>query len=101
MDETATSNKNTTLFRECLGLFGALVWFFCSMYSYEDTLFEDSFYIPAFLLMLLLSMLVFGICNGGGARLQHRLILLPFATINLVEGAVSSRAFLHLMPKLQ
>ena len=64
--------KPTTMFRECLGLFGVFAWFFCSMYSYEETLFGSNVYIPVFLAVLFFSMLFFGLyCGRDVERLSR------------------------------
>ena len=57
---------------ELLGLFGMFVWFFCSMYSYEKTLFSSHVYIPIFLLALFGSLLGFGLyCKRDMTRLSR------------------------------
>ena len=58
------NTKPSTQLRELLGLFGIFVWFFCSMYSYEEVLFSSYVYIPVFLILLDTSMILFGIRCG-------------------------------------
>ena len=86
------TQKSTTVFRECLGMFGAFAWFFCAMYSFEDTLFESYIFIPAFLLVLFFSLLGFGLYCG---RDVQKLSRLAWA---LTPAGILCTAVMYLLP---
>lgn len=69
------SNKPATPWREWRGLAAAFIWFFCSMYSFYDRLFEIDWVVFAFMLLLCGSLLVFGSLFGRSAERLGRIAL--------------------------
>ena len=91
--------KPANMFGECFGLFCVFVWFFCSMYTFEGTLHNGYFYIPAFLIVLFCSILGFGLyCKRDIDKLSRfAMIFAPFGILcTAIMYLLPPQAFLSL-----